>query len=79
VSSLLGTDAEAEAIDRLYDRLEELNFSHQVLSRCPERLAVLKVTGVRWNDLGEAKRVLASLASGGARPHWLDTPQPQFV
>ena len=79
VSSLLGTDAEAKAIDLLYDRLEEVNFSHQVLSHCPGRLAVLKVTGVRWNDLGEAKRVMASLAIAGVRPQWLDAPQPHFA
>jgi mannose-1-phosphate guanylyltransferase len=79
VSSLLGTDAEAKAIDLLYGRLEEVNFSDQVLSRCPDRLAVLKVTGVRWNDLGEAKRVMASIAIAGARPQWLDAPQPHFV
>ncbi|HEX9787091.1 MAG TPA: hypothetical protein VGB09_03650 [Candidatus Binatia bacterium] len=40
---------------------------------------MLKVTGVRWNDLGEARRVMASLAMAGVRPHWIDTPQPQFV
>jgi mannose-1-phosphate guanylyltransferase len=42
VSSLLGTEAEAKAIDILYDRLQEVNFSYQVLSRCPGRLTVLK-------------------------------------
>jgi mannose-1-phosphate guanylyltransferase len=79
LTSLLGTRAEAKAIDHLYDRLDEVNFSHRVLALSPERLAVLKVTGVRWNDLGEAKRVMASLAMAGVRPHWIDTPQPQFV
>jgi mannose-1-phosphate guanylyltransferase len=77
VSSLLGTDAEAKAIDLLYGRLEEINFSDQVLSRCPDRLAVLKVAGVRWNDLGEAKRVMASLAIAGVRP--LEAPRPRFA
>lgn len=79
LSSLFGTRAETRAIDQLYGRLEEVNFSHRVLALSPERLAVLKVTGVRWNDLGEPKRVMASLAMAGVRPHWVDTPQPQFV
>jgi mannose-1-phosphate guanylyltransferase len=76
---LFGGTAEAKAIDQLYNRLEEVNFSHQVLALTPERLAVLKVTGVRWNDLGEPKRVMASLAMAGVRPHWADAATPQFA
>ena len=76
---LFGTSAEARAIGILYERLEEVNFSHRVLALRPERLAVLKVSGVRWNDLGEPKRVMASLVMAGVRPHWVDTAQPQFA
>jgi mannose-1-phosphate guanylyltransferase len=79
MTSLFGTRAEARAIAHLYERLEEVNFSHRVLALRPERLAVLKVGGVRWNDLGEPRRVLASLAMAGIQPHWIDTAQPQFV
>jgi hypothetical protein len=78
-SPLLGTPDEPKLIDRLYERMVEINFSHQVLSHIPERLAVLKVTGIRWNDLGEPKRVMASLDMAGIRPHWLDSPLPQFA
>jgi mannose-1-phosphate guanylyltransferase len=77
--TLFGTSAEARAIGTLYERLEEVNFSHRVLALRPERLAVLKVSGVRWNDLGEPKRVMASLVMAGVRPHWFDTAQPQFA
>jgi mannose-1-phosphate guanylyltransferase len=79
MTALFATRAEFKAIDNLYARLEEVNFSHRVLALCPERLAVLKVAGVRWNDLGEPKRVLASLAMAGVRPDWVDTAQPQFA
>lgn len=79
MTPLFGTRAEPRAIDNLYERLAEVNFSHRVLALCPERLAVLKVAGVRWNDLGEPKRVLASLAMAGLRPDWVDTAQPQFA
>jgi mannose-1-phosphate guanylyltransferase len=79
MTSLFGTRVETRAIDNLYQRVEEVNFSHRVLALRPERLAVLKVTGVRWNDLGEPKRVMASLAMAGVRPRWLDTPHPQFI
>jgi mannose-1-phosphate guanylyltransferase len=79
LSPLLGTPEEPKLIDGLYERLMEVNFSHQVLVHRPERLAVLKVTGVRWNDLGEPKRVMASLDMAGIRPQWLDTALPQFA
>jgi hypothetical protein len=31
---------------------------------------VLRLTGVRWSDLGKADRVLATLAEAGIHPHW---------
>jgi hypothetical protein len=40
---------------------------------------VLKVTGVRWNDLGEPGRVMASLAMAGIQPGWVDGYQPQLA
>jgi len=79
VTRLFGTRGEAKEIDRIYARIEETNFSHQVLALRPERLAVVKVTGVRWNDLGEPKRVMASLTMAGVRPHWAETVVPQFA
>ena len=74
-----GSAAESAAIDELYTQLNEVNFSHQVLALKPERLAVLKVTGVRWNDLGEPKRVMASLDMAGVRPRWAEAGLPQFA
>ena len=79
LTPLFGTQSEAKAVTKLYRRLGEKNFSHQVLALRPEQLAVLKVTGVRWNDLGEPKRVMASLHMAGVRPHWVETAAPQFA
>lgn len=79
LSSLLQTHVETQAIEDLYERIDETNFSHQVLSLHPERLAVLKVAGVRWNDLGEPKRVMASLHMAGIRPRWANGALPQFA
>ncbi len=79
LTPLFGTSAEVKAIESLYSRLGEVNFSHQVLALKPERLAVLKVTGVRWNDLGEPKRVMASLDMAGVRPRWAQAGVPQFA
>ena len=73
------TSAEPYPVERLYAQLDEVNFSHQVLALQPQRLAVLRVSGVRWNDLGEPKRVLASLNMAGIRPHWADAVMPQFA
>jgi mannose-1-phosphate guanylyltransferase len=79
MAPLFHTHAEAPVIENLYARLEDVNFSHQVLTLQAERLAVLKVAGVRWSDLGEPTRVMASLAMAGIRPNWLDASHPQFA
>ena len=79
VAPLFGTQAEPKAVARVYDRMEEINFSHRVLALRPELLAVLKVTGVRWNDLGEPKRVMASLHMAGVRPHWVESAAPRWA
>lgn len=79
VQALFHTKAENRAIEHLYQHFEEINFSHRILALHPERLAVLKVSGVRWNDLGEPKRVMASLDMAGVRPHWLDSRVPQLA
>jgi mannose-1-phosphate guanylyltransferase len=79
LTPLYGSRAEANAMKHLYDRMQEINFSHQVLSLRPERLAVLKVRGVIWNDLGEPKRVMASLNMAGIRPHWAHAGVPEFA
>jgi mannose-1-phosphate guanylyltransferase len=79
VQALFHTKAEDRAIEHLYQRFEEINFSHRVLAIHPERLAVLRVSGVRWNDLGEPKRVMASLDMAGVRPRWVDFVSPQVA
>jgi hypothetical protein len=57
---------------KLYALLGETNFSDRVLAPVPERLTVLKVSGIRWSDLGEPKRVLASIQTAGLRPPWME-------
>jgi mannose-1-phosphate guanylyltransferase len=79
LAPLFGARAEDKAIAKLYGDLEENNFSHRVLAHLPERLAVLKVSGVRWNDLGEPKRVMASLDMAGVRPRWAEAMAPLFA
>jgi hypothetical protein len=78
LSPLLGSRGETRAISKLYERIEEVNFSHHVLALRPKRLAVVKVAGVRWNDLGEPKRVMASLNMAfvptGSNPAYRSSP-----
>jgi mannose-1-phosphate guanylyltransferase len=67
-----GTDEEPRRMKKLYALLGEINFSDRVLALIPERLTVLKVSGIKWNDLGEPKRVIASIQTAGARPLWVE-------
>ena len=77
LSALLGSCKETAAIDEFYAHIGDINFSHQVLALQPERLAVLKVSGIQWNDLGEPKRVMAWLNMAGIRPRWADAAVSQ--
>jgi len=56
---LLGTDAESQAATHLYQQLRASNFSHEVLTVRSAQLAVIKVDGLLWSDLGEPQRVIA--------------------
>jgi mannose-1-phosphate guanylyltransferase len=80
--SSLGMMAEDEAVRRLYDKLPSVDFSRQVLEKCPEGLAVLPVCGVDWSDLGEPDRVLELVHRIDARPSWIrsqDLVAPQHA
>jgi len=72
VSSLIGTDDELGVIRKLYTLLNETNFSDRVLALVPERLAVLKVSGIKWSDLGAPKRVLACMQMAGILPRLME-------
>jgi mannose-1-phosphate guanylyltransferase len=60
ITPALGTVGELPALERLYCGLPSIDFSRQVLTARPDRLAVLPVRGVHWNDLGDPERVLAT-------------------
>jgi mannose-1-phosphate guanylyltransferase len=72
MGDVFGTKEEAPAIRHLYTVLRDTNFSDRVLALVPERLAVLKVSGIKWSDLGEPKRVLTSIRTAGVRPRWVE-------
>lgn len=56
-----------KAVTDLYSRIDESNFSKDVLAQRPQDLAVMRVGDVGWSDLGEPSRVLRTLAQAGVR------------
>lgn len=67
VTPAFETTAEHKAVAELYSRIDDVNFSHQVLTARPEDLMVLRVGDVGWSDLGEPNRVLSTLARIGVQ------------
>jgi mannose-1-phosphate guanylyltransferase len=67
ITATFETLAEHNAAGELYAQLQDTNFSHQVLAVRPEDLMVMRVGDVGWSDLGEPKRVLATLAHLGVQ------------
>lgn len=61
----LSTSEEERVVRELYSQLGEVNFSHHVLAARPGSLAVLRVGGVTWSDLGKPRRVLSMMADVG--------------
>ena len=67
IASTFRTVAERHALAELYSRIEDSNFSQQVLEARPEDLMVMRVGDVGWSDLGEPNRVLSTLARLGVQ------------
>jgi mannose-1-phosphate guanylyltransferase len=66
IRRFIGTPLESMVVESIYRNLATTDFSKNVLSGRPERLAVLPVRGVAWSDLGRPERVLA--IGGAATP-----------
>ncbi len=62
VQARLGTPWEDESVRRAYAGLPSIDFSSRVLGAAPANLVVLPVRGVEWSDLGNPRRVEATLA-----------------
>jgi len=59
---------ETERAAAVYESLPPGDFSREVLTRCPERLAVLRMEGAGWGDLGTPEGVLAAIRSTAPVP-----------
>jgi mannose-1-phosphate guanylyltransferase len=64
------TTAEPVSIRDLYSVIHATSFSEKVLSVRPDRLAVLRGTGLGWSDLGEPSRVLSILDRKNVEKEW---------
>ncbi|HVG77562.1 MAG TPA: sugar phosphate nucleotidyltransferase [Patescibacteria group bacterium] len=71
VRRALGSARERAVVERVYARLEQVNFSERVLEPAAARLGVAAVKGVEWSDWGNAERVFATMRRTGWRPAWL--------
>lgn len=60
-------ELDPEAIADIYDRIVTADFSKQVLSASPEKLSVLNLGEVGWNDLGDPDRVGAVMSRAAGR------------
>ena len=58
--SCLGHPAGERTMSDIYGRIAPTDFSRDVLHACPERLPVVPVRDVEWNDIGEPGRLHAA-------------------
>lgn len=74
VRTVFDTTYERAIVERLYLSLRLIDFSKQILAASrPVNLAVLPVRDVEWSDLGEAARVMETIARTRLRPQWAAT------
>jgi mannose-1-phosphate guanylyltransferase len=77
VSSMIGTEREGEAVEKVYTDVSEQDFSHELSVGSPDNLAVLPIAGVEWSDLQKPRRARSALRRAGVRPKWLDATAPR--
>lgn len=70
LSSFWGTEHERWAIRQAYALAPAANFSRAILEACSQPLAVVKMPGLTWCDLGSPGRVLKTMAGCGIAVPW---------
>jgi mannose-1-phosphate guanylyltransferase len=76
IAAFAGTAHEAWAIRQAYALAPRANFARAVLEPCPCPLAVARVPGVTWCDLGTPERVAKTLAGLGMSAPWGPALEP---
>jgi mannose-1-phosphate guanylyltransferase len=64
------TEREPAALVDLYSGIHGSNFSHEVLAKSPNDLAVLSSANLGWTDLGNSSRVLSVLGEDRISVEW---------
>jgi mannose-1-phosphate guanylyltransferase len=64
----IGAISETQALERVYADIPSIDLSEEVLTRCPELLTVLPVSGVKWSNLAEPDHLFALLRDAGLLP-----------
>lgn len=62
---------EARMMGAIYDRLATIDFSREILAASTERLAVLSLGDPGWSDLGDPRRVIATLSESRVEDPWI--------
>jgi len=73
LGAFAGSEHERWAVRHAYALAPTLNFSRSILETCPQRLAVSKLPGITWCDLGSPERVVKVLTRLGVSASWLAT------
>ena len=68
-----GTFNEEITVGSLYEWIDDVNFSSEVLEKSEEELFVLRVGDVAWSDWGEPHRVFGTLENLGVQMDWMAT------
>ena len=68
-----GGEHERWAVRQAYALAPTVDFSRSILEACPQMLAVSKLPGLTWCDLGSPERVVTILTRLGVSEPWLAT------
>ena len=68
-----GGEPERWAVRQAYALAPTVDFSRSILEACPQMLAVSKLPGLTWCDLGSPERVVTMLTRLGVSAPWLAT------
>lgn len=65
---VIGTTAESAMLEWIYEVMPVHNFSHDLLQKAPEHIAVVPLEGVYWSDWGNPERILHTIKWLGKTP-----------
>jgi mannose-1-phosphate guanylyltransferase len=71
--AFVGSAHERWALRQAYALAPTVDFSRAILQACPQMLAVSKLPGLTWCDLGSPDRVVRMLTTLGVSAPWLAT------